>query len=114
MSSLVDALTVWQEKLASEGVRATLDPRNVNPPCVLLTAPAVVLDVSCGGTATFTAYALTRGPANADAWLSLDELVTKVAAVVPLESFEPGSYAVDDTSPLPCFTLTWTEALTWP
>lgn len=110
----MSVLSEWQEKLDAAGIRATVDPRSLNVPCVLLVPPAMVLDSSCGGLATFTAYALTRGPGNADAWASLDELVAKVAGVIPLESFEPGSYTVDETSALPCFTLTWTEALTWP
>jgi hypothetical protein len=114
MSSLIDVLTGYLDKLTVEGVRATLDPRSVNPPCILLIPPSLALDVSCGGTATFTAYALTKGPGNADAWQSLDELTAKAYAVLPLESFEPGSYAVDNGTPLPAFVLTWTEALTWP
>lgn len=114
MSELIDRLNSYAMELAAVGVRATLDPRSVNPPCVLLIPPTMALDVSCGGTATFTAYALTRGPGNADAWKSLDQLTAQAYQVLPLEGFEPGSYAVDDGTPLPAFILTWTEALTWP
>lgn len=114
MSTLLDVLNSYVVELTAVGIRATLDPRSVNPPCVLLIPPTMALDVAGGGTATFTAYALTRGPGNADAWKSLDQLTTQAIEVLPLESFEPGSYAVDDGTPLPCFTLTWTEALTWP
>lgn len=114
MSELIDTLTDYASVLNAGGVRATLDPRSVNPPCLLLIPPTMALDVSCGGTATFLAYAITRGPGNLDAWKSLDDLVSKAAAILPLEAFEPGSYALDDGTPLPCLILTWTEALTWP
>jgi hypothetical protein len=111
---LVDIVQAYVDALNAAGIRATMDPRNVNPPCVLLNPPSVVLDIACGGTATFTAYALTRGPGNADAWRSLDALVTDAYGVLPLESFEPSSYAVDETSALPAYLLNWTEAITWP
>jgi hypothetical protein len=114
MTSVIKALEGWADQLTQNGIRVTLDPRSANPPCLLLLPPSMALDVSCGGTATFTAYALTRGPGNADAWRSLDDLTADAATVLPLESFEPGSYAVDDGTPLPAFILTWTEALTWP
>jgi hypothetical protein len=114
MSALIDTLTGYVDQLTTSGIRATLDPRSANPPCLLLIPPTMALDVSCGGTATFLAYAITRGPGNLDAWKSLDTLVASAATVLPLESFEPGSYALDDGTPLPAFILTWTEALTWP
>ena len=114
MTALVDQLTLYADTLNAAGIRTTLDPRSANPPCLLLIPPTVVLDVACGGTATFLAYAITRGPANLDAWKSLDTLVQEAFSIIPVESFEPGSYALDDGTPLPAFILTWTEALTWP
>jgi hypothetical protein len=114
MTDLIDTLTDYVERLNQAGVRATLDPRSANPPCILLVPPAMAMDVQCGGTATFTAYAITRGPANLDAWKSLDELAADATAVLPVEGLEPGSYALDETTPLPVFVLTWSEALTWP
>ena len=100
--------------LTDAGIRATTDPRKVNVPAVLVLPPRLDLDVACGGTATCQAMAITRGPGNADAWKSLDDLVGKVAGVVDLESIEPTSYALDDTSALPAYALNWTKAIEWP
>lgn len=114
MTSLHDLMTDTVTELQQSGIRATDDPRSLNPPAVLVLPPRLDLDVSCGGTATCQAVAITRGPGNADAWKSLDDLVGRVANVVPLESIEPTSYALDNTAALPAYALNWTKAITWP
>ncbi len=114
MSSLIDTITDWETQLNAAGIRATCDPRSLNPPCVLLIPPTFAADVADGGTGVFTAYVITPGPGNLDAYKALDTMTSAVADVIPVLTIEPGSYAVDATVPLPAFVLTWTEALTWP
>jgi hypothetical protein len=114
MTSLLDLMTDVVAELLEAGIRATSDPRKVNVPAVLVLPASLALDVSCGGTATCRAVAITRGPANADAWKSLDDLVGRVAAVIDLELIEPTSYALDETAALPAYALNWTKAISWP
>lgn len=102
------------DALRAAGIRATMDPRNLNLPAVLVVPPAIVLDVSCGGTARFTAYAVSRAPGNADAWKSVDGLLEQVAAVVDVEEVRPTQYTTDDTGALPALEIVWTSALSWP
>lgn len=114
MTSLWKAAEEAVEELRAAGVRATMDVRNLNLPCVLIIPPAIVLDVNCGGTAKFTAYAISRGPGNADAWKSIDELLDKVAAAVDVEEVRPTQYTIDETGALPAFEVVWTRVLSWP
>ena len=113
-TSLWKAADETVQQLRAAGVRATMDVRNLNLPCVLVVPPAIVLDANCGGTATFTAYAVSRGPGNADAWKSLDELLEKTAAVIDVEEVRTSQYTIDETGALPALEIVWTQALSWP
>ena len=114
MSEIITRLEGYLTDLKGAGVRATMDPRSVNPPCVLLTPPDFDLDVNCGGTAEFRAVVLAPPPANLDSWRVLDDLAAKVADVIPIERIRPTQYGVDDTGALPALELSWQLALSWP
>jgi hypothetical protein len=55
-------------KIAAEGYRVTDDPRNINPPCVLI-APVNSIDrfTMCAFTADVVVWTLAPPPGNADA-----------------------------------------------
>lgn len=114
MTSLLDLMLEAVDDLQVAGVRATSDPRNANPPCVLVRPPSFVADVSCGGTATLQALCITRGPGNADAWRSIDDLAGQVSKVIAIEQIEPAEFQPDNGAPLPAYLLTWTKAISWP
>jgi len=114
MSEIITQLEGYLDKLKGAGVRATMDPRSVNPPTVLLAPPDFDLDVGCGGTAEFHAFVLAPPPANLDAWRALDDIAAKVADVIPIERIRATTYGVDDTSAIPALDLSWTQALSWP
>ena len=114
MSDIITQLTGWQTDLTAAGLRVTLDPRNVNPPCVLLVPPRVEMDLNCGGTAEFKAFILVPPPANLDAWRLADDMAVKVGGVVDVRTLEPSSYGVDDSGLLPALEATWEGAVTWP
>jgi hypothetical protein len=114
MSTLIDLLEQTLADLDSAGVRATMDPRNLNPPGVLVVPPEFDLDVGCGGTGNFSAFVVAPGPANLDAWRALDALAAQTATAIPVERIRATFYTPDDTSRLPALELTWTRALSWP
>jgi hypothetical protein len=114
MSGIIDEVERIAGELNAAGIRATIDPRAVNPPCVLLVPPAVVLDLNCGGTAEFTALVIVPSPANSQAWRLADRIAADASAVIPVERIEPSSYAVDDTGALPALSLSWQGAVSWP
>ena len=87
-----------------------MDPRNVNPPCVLLREPELAYDVYAGhATATWTAAAIAPGPRSADTFQVLhgpDGLVAAVDQVIDVQSGRPGNETDN-----PTFEMTWTEAI---
>ena len=114
MSQIITALEGYLADLKGASIRATMDPRSVNPPTVLLVPPTFDLTVNCGGDAEFRALVLAPPPANLDAWRVLDDLAAKVADVIPIERIRPTQYGVDDTGALPALELSWQLALSWP
>lgn len=98
------------------GIRATWDARNVNPPCVLFVPPSVVLNLNCGGSASFEAICIASGPGNSDAWKASTALAASlVEHVVPqAETLTPGSYGVDEMNANPAMIVGWTGAITFP
>jgi len=114
VTSLYQLMVDTVAELDSVGIRATADPQKLNLPSVLVLPPRLDLDVACGGTATCQAMVIARGPASQAAWKTIDDLVGKVFEVIPFETIEPTSYAVDDTAALPAYALNWTAAIEWP
>ena len=114
MSQIITSIEGYLDALRAAGIRATMDPRSVNPPCVLMTPPDFDLNVNCGGDAEFRAVILAPPPANLDAWRTLDDLAAQVAAVIPVERIRPSQYGVDDSGAIPALELTWQQALSWP
>jgi hypothetical protein len=100
--------------LQAAGIRATNDPRNVNPPCVIVGPPSVVLDSNCGGLATCTGYVIGPGAGNLDTWIAIDDLAERVGQVVDVATITPAAYQIDENPPQPALQLTWTQSLDWP
>jgi len=100
------------DKLTSNGIAATVDPRGATPPVVLIVPPARTYDLGCGYTAGWELWALVPGTPNADAHKALDALVDRVAAVLPLERADLQSYVLSaDAPPLPAYRLTFSEGI---
>jgi hypothetical protein len=72
MSDLGDAREALAGKVAAAGLRVSLDPRRLNPPCVLIGTPTIITRVtSCTLEEVVPVYAVAPPPGNADAdaWL---------------------------------------------
>lgn len=110
----MDRVADYVEQIKQLGMRVTMDPRNLNPPCVLFVPPRVELDSNCGGVATFKAFFIAPGPANLDAWRVVDKMAAMAAPVLNIETLDPSSYGVDDTGVLPALEATWEGNVTWP
>jgi hypothetical protein len=114
MTAILDATVKLTEDLRAAGIRATMDVRNLNLPTLLVVPPVWVADLMCGGTASFVIYALTRGPANLDAWKSLDTLLAEVSKVVDeVREVRPTSYDPEGNGGLPALEITFDHSLTW-
>jgi hypothetical protein len=113
MSSYAAGLDVVDALIAA-GVDATADPRSATPPCVLVTPPRLTFDIGCGATAAWSIWALAPGPANADAWLALDELLAGVrkAQLKPIERCTFVQYMLAaDAPPVPAYRIEFTTGV---
>jgi hypothetical protein len=104
------------DQAEAAGIRATIDSRNVNPPCVLFAPATVTLNLNCGGTAAFEAICIVPGPGNADAYKTAHDLAASlVEHVLPqAETLTPGSYGVDENTANPAMIVGWTGAIDFP
>jgi hypothetical protein len=108
----VDEARQFCEDISAAGVRATIDPRKIVPPCLLLVPPTVTLDRLEGvsGQAEWQGFLLASvGSGNTDAWTQLDQLAAKVLPLLPVEIIQPSDYSPDGTTEYPAYTLTWTS-----
>jgi len=111
--SPIDRCKTLAAELVAHNIRAAVDPRNLNPPCVLFTPPTqIVMDVMCGGAAEMSAMLIVPGPGTGDAWQQLENLMPEVLEVLPVERVTAVQYGAGDT-PLPAYELAWTETVSW-
>ena len=103
--ALCDAIT-------AAGIRATLDQRNVNPPCALVTMPTVVYDLHAGHlTATWRILAIAPGPPSADSFRALwdtDGILPHLDTIDEIHATEANPVQFSDTTTT--VEITWQEA----
>lgn len=70
-----------RDKIAAEGVRATIDSREAaNPPVVLIGPPRIESTSWCAYSYEWPIYALAPRPADADVLVILDNLIEAIRA----------------------------------
>ena len=117
MGALTDTMRDYETALAAAGIRATCDPRSVNPVCVLILPPSLpAMTLMCGGgDAAWNALVVGPTPGNLDSWTAIEDLAERVAQVIDVEQITPSSYQLDEnTQPLPALQLSWTRSVQWP
>jgi hypothetical protein len=99
-------------KIGAEGVRVTMDPSTINPPCILIVPPDIDFDLSCGFSVTWRLACLAPAAQGADrtVWAGLAGLVTAARAGTDVKSAELVAYTVNGTS-YPAYVASWTESL---
>ena len=105
----------YATQLAAKNIRASAEPRNLNPPCVLFTPPQqVLLHDYCSAAVQMRALLIVPGPGIGDAWRQADDLLADVLAadVMPVEEITLTQWGSSD-NPLPAYELGWTETLTY-
>jgi len=110
---IADAMQGLADKLTAGGVRATIDGRDVNPPCALIAAPVFRWVFGTGRVQADWRVLIVVPSSGARAELQLlGELVDKVAGVLggepvaatPMQYPDPGG-----GDPLPAYALSWTS-----
>lgn len=101
------------DRLTAAGVRATLDERDVNPPCVFISPPAVEFRFGRRGfTATFTGWCVTGAAGRSVDLANLAELVDRAGEALQWAQVraDPADLLVPEQPvPLPAYRLTWSE-----
>lgn len=106
------ALQQTVDDLKAAGIRAVLDERDVNPPCVLVTFDPVggAFDRLNGSGWGAVIWLRCISPANGRkaAWRVLGPLVEQVREVFPVRGWSPQDLLMPDGGdPLPAITLTY-------
>lgn len=111
MAGIVDTLQGLCDALSAEGVRASIDPRDLNAPCVWVTGNQATTDMYlCGGAEMrVDVYLVAPDHGYPRTLATLEEMLSKVLEVVQPD--EPVSLAEsvvlpDSANPLPAFMLT--------
>lgn len=111
MTALSRALELVGQ-LEAKGVRATVDPAIIAPPCLLLVPPNLTFDLACGQDALWRCPALapTMQVAESSTWEELDRITTAVNELVELQAADLVAYTINGRQ-YPAYLLTWQEGI---
>jgi hypothetical protein len=100
------------DRLTAGGVRATIDPRDLNPPCALVAAPVVRWVFASGRLAVdWRLVVVVPSSGAANELKALGELLGRIAGILAGEPVQatPADYPdPGGGDPLPAYQLTWT------
>lgn len=110
---LVDATDRILARLKAAGLRAFIDPRSVNPPCVLVLPPTMTFLFGKGGySADYTLLAVSSSTDKRTQWTELSALITDTQQALgwAVTTVRPADvWSADQTTLLPGYEMTWTE-----
>ena len=106
------------DRLTAAGIRACLDERDINPPCVYVAPPAVSFRFGRGDfTAAFTGWCVTGAAGRNVDLVNLGELLELAAAALEwrVVTADPADLLIPhQAAPLPAYRITWTETIKQP
>jgi hypothetical protein len=106
------------DRLLAVGIRATLDERDINPPCVFVPPPAIGWRFARNDfDAEFTIWCVTGAAGRRTDLVTLGELLDDVTAALQFAAVraEPADLLIPhQAAPLPAYRLTWSERVRQP
>lgn len=114
MTNLAGATEALVARIAAAGIRATTDERDVNPPCVIVPAPAVVFRFGGCWDGTWPLLVVVPDGGRIANLVALADLVDAVQVAVDgaIKSGRPVAVTgVEGAPPLPGYELTYTETI---
>lgn len=105
MSLLQDAYDYVANELATAGLNVITDPRNLQPPCVIIDPPAIRALSGNIITSDVRVTVLVPPPGNRDALLKLLADADVIVDAVEVVDGQPGSYPLGERD-VPAYTLT--------
>lgn len=110
---VTDMLAEMVKAFTDRGVRATMDPQNVQPPTVVVSPNGGAFDHLAGCvTYQVNVYCVAPGVRAADALPVLDRLLDEARQVVEVAEFEPTNYPYADAD-LPAYVCPITIDRPW-
>lgn len=111
MPTISEAITALTDRLTAGGLRVASDVRDLNPPAVLVTPPAMHFRFADGTwDADWTVLAVAPGSGTSEALKTLSDLIDATRAALggqPVTA-TPYTLTVDGQSdPLPAYQVTW-------
>lgn len=105
MSLLLDAMNHVASELTAAGLNVVTDPRNIQPPCVLVEPPTIRALSGTIVTADVRVTVLAPPPGNRDAMVKLLTDADTIVDAAEVIDGAPGTYTVG-TQDLPAYSLT--------
>lgn len=107
--TLSEAIDVVVQALRAAGARATSDPRNLNPPIILVLPPAITWRLSCADLA-FDLYAIAGDAGTPAAVAALEQLIGAARAALggACTAAGPVDISTADAGVLPAYRLQYT------
>lgn len=101
------------DQLVDGGVRATLDGRDMNPPCVQVRPPSLTFRFGKGWDAAFEAWAMVPATGMRADLKALGELVdaAQAALVGAAVTATPDDVVLADGGTVPMYRLSWTQRI---
>lgn len=102
------------DELRAGGVRAVMDARDANPPCVLLRPPTIHFRFGKPTyTADFEAWAMVPDTGQSSSLVAAGDLVTAVSEALGgrIETATPDDATLADGGTVPIYRLTWTQRI---
>jgi hypothetical protein len=116
--NVAGAVQAIVDRLTAVGVRAVLDERDINPPCVYVAPPAMSWRFARNDfDAEFTIWAITGAAGRNIDLVNLGELIDDVTAALQFAAVrgEPADLLIpQQAAPLPAYRLTFTERVRQP
>jgi hypothetical protein len=102
------------DQLTAAGIRATVDARNLNPPCVQVRRPTLHYKFGRGiAEADWELWLMVPDSGTSQALKTVSELLTDVQTALGFAAVEatPDDAALPDGSTVPMYRLTWSKRI---
>ena len=116
--NVADAVADVLGRLTAAGIRASNDERDINPPCVYVSPPAIEWRFAAGDfTALFTAWVVTGAAGRNIDLRNLGDQLDQVGIALGYVALraDPADLLIpQQAAPLPAYRLTWSERIRQP
>jgi hypothetical protein len=103
-------------RIVAQGVRATTDPKRLDPPGALVFPEAAQFDSMCEGRGAtdWVVVLLSPQPGGHEAFRTLSQMAAAVLKAIPrIDSLQATSYRTSNDTEWPCYEMRFTTESSW-